>query len=81
MHSLELSSRDVSRVEESQGDKSLRIKSLDCAVSAMTRAELVTLRRDLHQHPEPAWREFYTTARLVDELTTRDLDEIYIGPE
>ncbi|ERG94958.1 amidohydrolase [Haloquadratum walsbyi] len=47
----------------------------------MTRADLVTLRRDLHQHPEPAWREFYTTARLVDELETRDLDGIYIGPE
>jgi aminobenzoyl-glutamate utilization protein A len=47
----------------------------------MTRAELVTLRRDLHQHPEPAWREFYTTARLVDELETRNLDAIYIGPE
>jgi aminobenzoyl-glutamate utilization protein A len=43
--------------------------------------ELVALRRDLHRHPEPAWREFYTTARLVDELETRPLDELHVGPE
>ncbi|MGQ4556260.1 amidohydrolase [Halobellus sp. GM3] len=42
---------------------------------------LIELRRDLHRHPEPAWREFYTTARVVDELETRDLDAIYVGPE
>ncbi|GAB3313649.1 amidohydrolase [Haloplanus rallus] len=42
---------------------------------------LLDLRRDLHRHPEPAWREFYTTARLVDELETRPLDELYVGPE
>lgn len=47
----------------------------------MTSSELVELRRDLHQHPEPAWCEFYTTARLVDELETRDLDALYVGPE
>ena len=47
----------------------------------MTDADLVELRRDLHRHPEPAWREFYTTARLVDELQTRDLDALYVGPE
>ncbi|GAB6861468.1 amidohydrolase [Haloplanus litoreus] len=43
--------------------------------------ELLDLRRDLHRHPEPAWREFYTTARLVDTLETRPLDELYVGPE
>jgi len=43
--------------------------------------ELLDLRRDLHRHPEPAWREFYTTARLVDALETRPLDELYVGPE
>ncbi|ELZ99027.1 N-acyl-L-amino acid amidohydrolase [Haloferax mucosum ATCC BAA-1512] len=43
--------------------------------------ELVSFRRDLHRHPEPAWREFYTTARIVDELETRDLDALYVGPE
>jgi aminobenzoyl-glutamate utilization protein A len=42
---------------------------------------LLDLRRDLHRHPEPAWREFYTTARLVDELETRSLDELHVGPE
>ncbi|ELZ26069.1 amidohydrolase [Halogeometricum pallidum JCM 14848] len=47
----------------------------------MTSSDLVELRRDLHRHPEPAWREFYTTARLVDELETRDLDALYVGPE
>jgi aminobenzoyl-glutamate utilization protein A len=44
-------------------------------------AVLSALRRDLHRHPEPGWREFYTTARLVEELETRDLDELYVGPE
>ena len=47
----------------------------------MTDSELVDLRRDLHQHPEPAWREFYTTARVVDELERRDLDAVYVGPD
>jgi aminobenzoyl-glutamate utilization protein A len=42
---------------------------------------LVVLRRELHRRPEPAWREFYTTARLVDELETRELDALYVGPE
>ena len=42
---------------------------------------LVDLRRDLHRHPEPAWREFYTTARIVDALETRPLDAIYVGRE
>jgi len=42
---------------------------------------LVPLRRDLHQRPEPAWREFYTTARIVDELKAMAVDEILIGPE
>jgi aminobenzoyl-glutamate utilization protein A len=47
----------------------------------MTADDLRELRRDLHKHPEPAWREFYTTARIVDELETRDLDALYVGPE
>ena len=33
-----------------------------------SRDRLIELRRDLHRHPEPAWREFYTTARIVEEL-------------
>ncbi|MFB6251006.1 MAG: amidohydrolase [Halobellus sp.] len=47
----------------------------------MTAADLVEFRRDLHRHPEPAWREFYTTARIVDELETRGIDALYVGSE
>ena len=42
---------------------------------------LVAIRRDLHRHPEPAWREFYTTGRIVDELERIGVDELQIGPE
>ena len=42
---------------------------------------LVALRRELHRHPEPAWREFYTTARIVEELERIGVDELYVGPE
>lgn len=42
---------------------------------------LVALRRDLHRHPEPAWREFYTTARLVEELERIGVDELHVGPD
>ena len=45
------------------------------------REALASLRRDLHRHPEPAWREFYTTARLADELETRPLDALHVGSE
>ncbi|WP_336022386.1 amidohydrolase [Halobellus salinisoli] len=47
----------------------------------MTESDLVELRRELHRHPEPAWCEFYTTARIVEELERRDLDGLYVGPE
>ena len=42
---------------------------------------LVALRRDLHRHPEPAWREFYTTARIVGELERIGVDELHVGPD
>jgi len=42
---------------------------------------LVALRRDLHRHPEPAWREFYTTARIVKELERIGVDELHVGPD
>ncbi|WP_255168385.1 amidohydrolase [Natrononativus amylolyticus] len=45
------------------------------------RDRLVSLRRSLHRHPEPAWREFYTTARVVEELRTIDVDELAVGPD
>ncbi|MEY7850456.1 amidohydrolase [Natrarchaeobius sp. A-rgal3] len=48
----------------------------------MSADDLVSLRRDLHRKPEPAWREFYTTARIVEELESRvDLDELHVGPD
>ncbi len=43
--------------------------------------EYRTLRRDLHRRPEPAWREFYTTARIVEALRERDLTTLHVGPE
>ncbi|MDG5817618.1 amidohydrolase [Natronococcus sp. A-GB7] len=47
-----------------------------------TDPDLVSLRRDLHRKPEPAWREFYTTARIVEELEDRlELDELHVGPD
>ena len=42
---------------------------------------LIGLRRDLHRRPEPAWCEFYTTARIVEELERIGVDEIHLGPE
>ncbi|SDJ82126.1 amidohydrolase [Natronorubrum texcoconense] len=48
----------------------------------MSTDDLVSLRRDLHRKPEPAWCEFYTTARIVAELESRvDLDELHVGPD
>ncbi|MFW5916775.1 MAG: amidohydrolase [Halorubrum sp.] len=38
-------------------------------------------RRDLHRRPEPAWTEFYTTARIVSELRERDLTDLHVGPD
>src|SRR6056297_1985061 len=43
------------------------------------RDRLVELRRELHRHPEPAWREFWTTARIVDELEAIVLDRLEGG--
>ncbi|MFC7135151.1 MULTISPECIES: amidohydrolase [Salinibaculum] len=42
---------------------------------------LRTLRRDLHQRPEPAWCEFYTTARIVEEIERIGVDQLYVGPD
>jgi len=43
-------------------------------------AEYRDLRRDLHRHPEPAWCEFYTTNRLIEELEGRAIDDLLYGP-
>ncbi|PSP42813.1 amidohydrolase [Halobacteriales archaeon QH_2_66_30] len=36
---------------------------------------LRSLRREFHQRPEPAWREFWTTARIVEELEALGVPE------
>lgn len=43
--------------------------------------DLVSLRRELHRHPEPAWCEFYTTARIAEELDRIGVDRLYVGPD
>ncbi len=40
---------------------------------------LRSLRRDLHRRPEPAWCEFYTTARIVEEVRDIGVDELHVG--
>ncbi|AQL41876.1 N-acyl-L-amino acid amidohydrolase [Halorientalis sp. IM1011] len=45
------------------------------------RDRLVSLRREFHRHPEPAWREFRTTARVIDELEAIGVDDLLVGPE
>jgi len=40
---------------------------------------LVELRRELHRHPEPAWKEFWTTARVVSELERIGVDDYLVG--
>jgi len=45
------------------------------------RARLSDLRRTFHRHPEPGWREFQTTARVVEELERIGVDEIAVGRE
>ncbi len=42
---------------------------------------LVSLRRDFHRTPEPAWCEFYTTHRLVGELREIGVDTLAIGAD
>ncbi|SEN19631.1 aminobenzoyl-glutamate utilization protein A [Halorientalis persicus] len=45
------------------------------------RDRLVSLRREFHRHPEPAWREFWTTARIVEELDRIGVDDLFVGPD
>ena len=45
------------------------------------RDQLVSFRRDLHRKPELAWREFWTTARIVEELEAMGVDELHVGPD
>ncbi|MFD1563585.1 amidohydrolase [Haloarchaeobius amylolyticus] len=50
-------------------------------MSYEVRNRLQKLRRDFHRLPEPGWREFRTTARVVEELERVGVDEIAIGRE
>jgi aminobenzoyl-glutamate utilization protein A len=48
---------------------------------SVDRDRLVSLRREFHRFPEPAWREFRTTARIVEELERIGVDDLYVGPD
>ena len=48
---------------------------------ATTTLDLRQLRRAFHRYPEPGWREFYTTAKLVEEVESIGVDELAVGPE
>ncbi|MFA9417701.1 amidohydrolase [Natrinema sp. HArc-T2] len=50
-------------------------------MSYEVRNRLQQLRRDFHRLPEPGWREFRTTARVVEELERLGVDEIAVGRE
>ena len=45
------------------------------------RDRLAAVRREFHRYPEPAWREFYTTHKLVEELGDIGVDELAVGAE
>ncbi|WP_458209283.1 amidohydrolase [Haladaptatus sp. NG-SE-30] len=45
------------------------------------RGRLTDVRREFHRYPEPAWCEFYTTHRLVEELRAIGVDELAVGTE
>lgn len=50
-------------------------------MSALAEQRLVELRREFHRYPEPAWCEFATTARIVEEVERIGVDELAVGPE
>ncbi|GAB6880620.1 M20 family metallo-hydrolase [Halorubrum gandharaense] len=50
-------------------------------MSKPVRDRLVDLRRRFHEHPEPGWREFYTTHRIVEEVKRIGVDELAVGRE
>jgi len=45
------------------------------------RDRLVAFRRELHRKPETAWTEFWTTARIVEELRDIGVDDLFVGRE
>lgn len=40
-------------------------------------AELIAFRRDLHHHPEVAWTEYRTTARLIERMERAGITVLY----
>lgn len=46
----------------------------------MIEEDLIRLRRHFHKYAEPAWMEFLTTAKIIEELKDYDLD-LYYGKE
>jgi len=46
-----------------------------------TDARLSDLRRELHRYPEPGWREFETTDKLVEAIEAIGVDELAVGRE
>ncbi|MHB9288278.1 amidohydrolase [Halobacteriales archaeon Cl-PHB] len=51
------------------------------SIAAEMRDWLVAVRRDLHRYPEPAWCEFYTTTRIVEEIEAIGVDDLLLGEE
>ncbi|WP_117594018.1 amidohydrolase [Haloprofundus halophilus] len=45
------------------------------------RNRLRELRRQFHRYPEPAWCEYYTTSRIVDEVERIGVDRLHVGTE
>ena len=50
-------------------------------MSEDARTSVRELRREFHRIPEPGWREFRTTARIVEELERIGVDEVAVGRE
>ncbi|GAA0234836.1 amidohydrolase [Haladaptatus pallidirubidus] len=50
-------------------------------MSESIRDRLSDVRREFHRYPEPAWCEFHTTHRLVEELREIGVDELAVGTE
>ncbi|WP_129113463.1 amidohydrolase [Halegenticoccus tardaugens] len=48
-------------------------------MASSTPERLAAVRRSLHRHPEPAWREFRTTCALVEEIQAVGVDELAVG--
>lgn len=49
-------------------------------MSNITLEKLVQWRREFHQYPEIGWSEFLTTAKIVEELRSLNL-EVKVGPQ